>query len=741
MTRSGPRSPLRFLLLSTSSEVAGRLSSALGQIGNDIVFNSLDFKQWSAGDQPNVPADLVLVDAESKAAKTAVEKLLTDPEHGPIVALAREPSDDSSQEWLDAGTAAVIDHASLDDSNPSGPAALLIALARAERQRKDDAAEFQRSLADSYDSRERLESQSAEMIAMAEDLERAYRLADDSSRQAVETARRLEGVINTVADSVLIVRGDGRIEQANPAAEQAFGLKRESLLGGPIDALLPGIQLRRDEADDRGSRRSVFEWQARKHEGTLFPVELSVGSLRLGDDRFEICVARDIADRKRAEARVRELALSDPLTKLSNRNAFRARLEDAVERSKRTGKTIALILMDLNKFKAVNDNFGHPTGDALLVEVAKHLKRTVRKSDTVARLGGDEFALVLPELDGVEGVPPLLGRIIDAICDPMVIDGSLIKVGTSMGVAFFPADDEDVEGLIRKADLALYQAKATGENTFRVYDRQLHRQMRQRKTLEDDLRLALARDEFELHVQPQIDVQSTCVVGAEALIRWRHPTQGLRKPAEFIAAAENAGLIGPIGQWVLGQVVKTIGLWDAAGEAPLRMAVNMSVRQLVDPGLVDTIRECLTKAGLSASRLEFEITETAIDRHIDPLVEKLAALRGLGVGLAIDDFGTGYASLAYLRRFPIQRLKIDQSIVRNISKSEADADFARAIVDLAKSLRFGVVAEGIETQNEADFFGRIGCVEMQGYFFAEPMPIADFPKWRRTFETRSLPMS
>lgn len=687
----------------------------------------------AARENPTNNIEVCFVDGALLDAPGIVSGLAANADFGPVIVLSEAGLPFDRSVMIEAGASAVIDFAAIGDPTSL---ALVAALARSEARRKREVDGYRRNLLEAYDSRDRIETQSANMVAMAEDLERAYRVADTASRDAAETAKRLESVINTVVDSVLIVRADGKIEQANPAAERIFGSGRDKLIGSNVETLLPGIELHRDEAEgsSKPRRRSVFEWQARNENGQIFPVELTVGSLRTAETTLDICVARDITDRKRTEERIRELALTDPLTKLSNRNAFVARLRDAIEHAERDAKTVALILMDLNKFKAVNDNFGHPTGDALLIEVARHLRAITRRSDTVARLGGDEFAIILSGLDGTEHVPQLLGRVIEAVCEPMIIDGSLIKVGTSLGVAFYPTDDIDVEGLIRKSDLALYQAKATGQNAFRIYDKPLHREIRQRKTLEDELRLALARDEFEIYVQPQIDVAGPIVTGVEALVRWRHPTRGLLSPAEFLHAAETAGLIGQIDHWVLNRACLAIVDWDKAGLRDFRMAVNISIQHFKNPRLLEDVGRCLNDHGIDPSRIEFEITETAVDRNLDPVVEKLMELRALGVGLAIDDFGTGYASLAYLRRFPLQRLKIDRSFAKGIVANRTNAVFVRAIVGLARDLGLGIVVEGIETAPDLEFFRAIGCNEMQGFHFSKPMPLAEFANFAASRE-------
>jgi diguanylate cyclase (GGDEF)-like protein/PAS domain S-box-containing protein len=659
---------------------------------------------------------------------------LADPD-GFVIGIIRNDDTSTGNAMLKAGAATFFGIEEIAGTE-SRLAALASALIRIQTRRRDHLGRLERELLDARDSRERIEAQSADMIAMAEDLERAYRAADSATRDARSTAQRLEGVINTVVDSVLIVRGDGRIEQANPAAETMFGRPRERIAGSAVGTLLPGLDLEHDKRREGAAPRtkSVFEWEAVNERSVGFPVELSVGAFRAADHELAICVVRDIAERKRIEKRIRDLALIDALTGLSNRSAFRTRLDDAIARSQRSGRPAALILMDLNKFKAVNDNFGHPAGDALLIEVAKLLRANTRKTDTVARLGGDEFAIILTDLQDMDVVQITIGRIVEAVCTPMVIDGSLIKVGTSLGVAFYPHDDEDADGLIRKADLALYQAKATGEDTYRIFDRELQRAARGRKTIEDDLRLAIVRQSFLLHFQPQIDVASHTLIGAEALIRWQHPTRGLLRPLEFIPIAEATGLVGAIGDWVLELSCRQMAAWDAQGAPVERIAVNVSLRQFRDDSLIRKIRDCLAATGLAPDRLELEITETALDRDVDTLIASLAALRDMGVRLAMDDFGAGYASLSYLRRFPVERLKIDQSFVRNIGRSASDAAFPRAIIGLAQGLGLDVLAEGIETEAEANFFVKAGCPKMQGHLFAKPMPVDEFAAWRTAYQ-------
>jgi diguanylate cyclase (GGDEF)-like protein len=436
-----------------------------------------------------------------------------------------------------------------------------------------------------------------------------------------------------------------------------------------------------------------------------------------------VLILTDIAERREAEARIRHMAHHDALTDLPNRVFFRDRLAQALARARREGEAVAVLCLDLDRFKEVNDTLGHAAGDQLLEAVADRLRADVREADTIARLGGDEFAVVQTALTQPGGADALSRRIVEALSRPFDLGGNVLaSVGASVGVALYPADGEDPDRLLRRADLALYRAKADGRGTHRFFEEQMDAQLRARAALERDLRGALAEERFELNYQPQVDLATGRLAGAEALLRWRHPERGMVPPAEFIPLAEETGLIVPIGEWVLATACREACGWPA----PLRVAVNLSPVQFRQPGLAELVVRTLRCTGLDPTRLELEITEGVLLRDTDATVGALEALRALGVRIAMDDFGTGYSSLSYLRRFPFDKIKIDRSFVADLGRSGDAAEIVRAVIHLGRGLGMRANAEGVETAEQATLLRVAGCGEGQGYYFGRPVPAHEF---------------
>ncbi len=437
----------------------------------------------------------------------------------------------------------------------------------------------------------------------------------------------------------------------------------------------------------------------------------------------------DLTERKDAEALIRKLALNDPLTGLANRNLFKRRLELALQNANRGGHAVALMFLDLDGFKNVNDNFGHPIGDALLKEVAERLVKSVREVDTVARLGGDEFAVVAAKFGDIETIHKIAARIIDRLKEVFVVDGISITSGTSIGISFFPHDAMEAQDLIKNADLALYQAKTRGRGVYQLYDEKLHAEVKARMGLERDLRLALERGEFALHYQPQLDLTNHDLMGVEALIRWQHPERGLVPPSEFIPIAEAVGLIAPLGEWVLEAACKQNKAWQNAGLPSFRVAVNVSADQFKDGDFVTKVEALLEESQMDPRWLELEITEGVVVDGSDEVVERLRRLSELGAQIAIDDFGTGYSSLAYLKKFPIHRLKIDQSFVKDLTTQPDLAAITDAVIQLGHSLNLQVTAEGVESEEQVTYLRAQGCDEAQGYHYSRPLPAEKLAEW------------
>ncbi|MGE5526408.1 MAG: putative bifunctional diguanylate cyclase/phosphodiesterase [Rhodospirillaceae bacterium] len=431
-------------------------------------------------------------------------------------------------------------------------------------------------------------------------------------------------------------------------------------------------------------------------------------------------------ERKRYQEQIERQANYDALTGLPNRSLLHERLRHAMA-VHRHERYIAVVFLDLDHFKFVNDGLGHNTGDVLIREIAARLKSAVREGDTVARLGGDEFILVLGDQPGDGAVQLAMQRVLDAVGQPVTLDGQEFSVTCSAGICLYPRDGGDVETLLRNADAAMYRAKAGGRNNFQFYKAEMNHNANERLSMEHNLRRALDRLEFELHYQPRIDLQRRRMVGAEALVRWRHPTAGLIYPDRFIPIAEETGLIVPLGEWVMHTACAQTRAWHIAGYDPIGVSVNLSLRQFKQHSLVRSVQRILTDTGLVASHLEMELTESLVMQDAEGAITTLKALRELGVHVAVDDFGTGYSSLSYLKRLPIAALKIDQAFVRDISDGQGDRGvLAQAIIALGHNLRLRVVAEGVETQEQVSFLEQHGCDEVQGMYFGRPVPAAEF---------------
>ncbi len=462
----------------------------------------------------------------------------------------------------------------------------------------------------------------------------------------------------------------------------------------------------------------------------------------IGDEPCTFTVARDVTEQKRAERRMIYLANYDHLTGLPNRALFHDRLTGAMQRAHRAEHLVALLYLDLDRFKQINDSLGHQLGDQLLKQVAGRLKQCVRRTDTVAqpaardgtpgstvaRLGGDEFAIVLEDLKHIDEIVRITQRIFSAFSTSFDLDGHQVFVGASIGITVYPFDDVDMDRLIGNADAAMYRAKALGRNNFQFYTDDLNANAEERLRLETELRQALERAQFELAYQPKLNLRTNMITGVEALLRWRSPHRGLVSPAEFIPLLEETGLIVPVGAWVLRTACAQAAAWARAGLS-MKVAVNLSARQFRDNGLAAVIQSALDAAGLPASQLELEVTESLLMEDSAGSQATLTRIKQMGIRISVDDFGTGYSSLAYLKRFPIDTLKIDRSFVKDLGVDPDDTAIVRAVIALARSLRLTVVAEGVETFEQLGFLREILCDQAQGYFISRPMDAAVFETW------------
>lgn len=477
---------------------------------------------------------------------------------------------------------------------------------------------------------------------------------------------------------------------------------------------------------DLEARRAFagFEYQRYSTRGLLRTISVSGRPIFDAEGSFRGYrgTGRDVTEQKQAEERIRHMAHYDALTDLPNRALLHDRINQAIAQSRRGGRGLALLFIDLDRFKNVNDSLGHAVGDRLLRAVAERLRASTRSTDTVSRLGGDEFVVALTDLRQAADCGHVAQKILAALSAPYELDRQELRVTPSVGISIYPQDGEDVETLMRNADAAMYHAKEMGRNNYQFFTREMNAAARQRLALESDLRRALERNQFVLHYQPLLDLASGRIAAVEALIRWRHPQRGIIAPAEFIAAAEENGLIDAIGEWALREACRQVRVWHKLGHAHLQVAVNCSPHQFRRNDLVSTVAETLAEAGLPATCLELEITENVIIQHTEQTVGRLAALNGMGVRLSVDDFGTGYSSLSYLKRFPIDSLKIDQSFVRDVTSDPDDAAIVTAIVAMAHSLGLVVSAEGVESREQLAFLKRLDCDRAQGFLFSRPLP-------------------
>jgi diguanylate cyclase (GGDEF)-like protein/PAS domain S-box-containing protein len=563
---------------------------------------------------------------------------------------------------------------------------------------------------------------------------RSYQIDLLPAGELREHIARLESAINNMSQGLIMFDAHERVVICNDFYIEMYGLSRDVVKPGCplIDLLWHRVETGGHlNLDPEQYRVELLRGLAQGHVTSLIVRtaqgrEVLVKNSPMASGGW-VATHEDITDRRRAEAQIAQLAHYDALTGLCNRSRFQEELQQVESRVKR-GECFAVFCLDLDRFKEVNDSLGHPVGDLLLRAVASRLCDCVRETDIVARLGGDEFAILQVGACVPTEATVLASRLIESISIPYELTSHQVTVGVSVGIALAPDDALEPSALLRSADMALYRAKADGRNLYRFFEAEMDARMQARRSLEIDLRKAIAAGEFELLYQPIVSVRTQKVSGFEALLRWRSPTRGLLVPADFIALAEETGLIVPLGHWVLRQACMDAVEWPG----DVTVAVNLSPAQFRNKQLISTVMSALAASGLTASRLELEITETVLLQDAETTLAVLQKLREIGVRIAMDDFGTGYSSLSYLRKFPFDKIKIDQSFIRDMADHDDSLAIVRAVVAMSSSLSIETTAEGVETYQQLERLKSEGCTEAQGYLFSPPRSAADVKRWLAT---------
>jgi len=546
------------------------------------------------------------------------------------------------------------------------------------------------------------------------------RLRANEERYRLLFERNLAGVFRSTLD--------GRVLEVNEAMARIFGYSREELLTIPAHTLYYTPEERQRAMARLHDQRSLsnIELRMRRKDGSPVWILENMSLLKSADGEVIEGTIIDITDRKAAQEQVEYQAYHDVLTGLPNRLLFRDRISVALARARRSRRAVAVMFLDLDQFKLINDTLGHTVGDGLLQAAAERLVRCVRADDTVARMGGDEFTILISDLSDARSAATVAQKVLDSVSKPIEVDGHELYITTSIGIALFPEDGMDTETLLKNADRAMYRAKEAGRNNYQFSTGAAVEASVGRLSLERSLHHAFERQEFVIHYQPMLEIEAHRVIGAEALIRWNHPELGLLSPDEFIPVAEDCGLIFPIGEWVLRTASAQMKQWHRAGHEDLHIAVNLSARQFQQHDLTAMIERILDETGLSASALDIEITESTAMHNAEMSLGIMSRLKQMGVHLSIDDFGTGYSSLSYLKRFPIDTVKIDQNFVRDLTHSPNDGAIISAVISMARALKLRVVAEGVETEEQLAFLRQQRCDTIQGFWYSHPLPAEEF---------------
>lgn len=557
-------------------------------------------------------------------------------------------------------------------------------------------------------------------------------LTDITDRLATAEMLRLHAhIFQNSEEGILIADAEERIVSVNNAFCRITGYEEKEILG-------QSMRMFNSDHQDEDFYRRMWEeisitgnWKGEmlelKKTGESYPKWASISAMKDDQDKVThyFSIFSDISERRRAEERVNYLAYYDALTGLPNRSLLHKLVSQTLSAARRSRANGALLFIDLDRFKPINDTLGHDVGDRLLKQVGERFRKTLRSADVMARIGGDEFVAALFNITKHEHAGIAAQKLLTALENPFLIDGNELHLGASIGISIFPQDSMDTETLLRYADVAMYRAKQAHQSGYMYYSREMNQRSLDRLKIETGLRQALDHDELLLHYQPKVAIASGAIVGAEALVRWRHPEKGMMSPDDFIPVAEETGLIVQIGEWVLEQACIQALAWQHSGLPPFKIAVNVSARQIT-PRLPRIVAELLSRYGLSSEWLELELTESMLMHRSDGVIDMMDELHAMGIALALDDFGTGFSSLSYLKRFPIDTLKIDRSFVSGIPEDSSDCAIAGAIVSMAKQLGHKVIAEGVETEDQLSFLTRLGCDEIQGYLFSPGLPAEQF---------------
>lgn len=562
--------------------------------------------------------------------------------------------------------------------------------------------------------------------------------AEDALR---ESEAHFRSLVEQASDAFFVHDVEGRMIDVNQHGCNSLGYTRQELLNMNIadidvDMSVSELLYLRDQVVAKAP--VALESRHKRKDGSIFPVEIRVGPIDIDGQRHLLSLVRDVTERKELQDHIQHLAYHDALTNLPNRAMFNRHLSHAISQAQRYHKGLAVLFIDLDRFKNVNDTLGHDAGDRLLKEMARRLSACLRGSDVVARLeepadlvarlGGDEFVVLVEEVTDSTRVSHIARKILASLVKEFPLDGQIIHMTASIGISMFPEDGRNEFSLMKHADIAMYRAKERGKNTFQFYSAQMDLHSAELLALESGLRRALERNEFVLYYQAKVETQTGKISGVEVLVRWQHPELGLVSPVHFIPLAEESGLIVPLSQWVLEQALTQHRQWEEQGLPELRIAVNLSARQFADDNLLnDTIR-ALKQFGVNPELLELEITESMMMYNTEKSIQILSALRELGIRVAVDDFGIGYSSLSHLKQFPVDIIKIDRSFIKDIPNDKTDAAITEAIIAIGKSLNIQVVAEGVETVEQLEFLRERNCDEIQGYYFSRPLPARDFVK-------------